>query len=612
MGLKSAITAARQLERVDKIQEAWDLLQQAIRQEIHSSTELLAAGKLSMRLAAALPQARFSFSVLILGQCTTTWLSPAISACAMEAGMHILVSDGPYDNVLQAVTAIDPMAPPDALILLPWHHRLLMDALSDTPDSIQAELDYWREVWGQALAKGVKHLIQVGYDWQTPGPLGFHLSTRTGGDIERIRRTNNRLRESTPVGSYFVSLEDISGMLGRDRFYDMRGLHWARQPFSESGLASLARHIVAGLRSTRQGPAKVLVLDLDNTLWGGVVGEVGALGIEIRETPQGEAYRAFQRHLLALSKRGVLLAVCSKNNDADAREPFLANPDMILRLTDIACFVANWEPKSEGLKQIAKVLDLSLDSFVFFDDNPFEREQIRRALPCVQVIATPEDPAEYVNVLEASLWFEACMLTDEDSRRNEMYQAKEQSRLARSNADGLGNYLDLLEMKAQLHAINDADLLRVVQLLGKTNQFNLTTKRYSIEQVRDLVTNESSVCFSLRLQDRFSDHGLVGILIAKPMPKSVHPTLFIDSFLLSCRVIGRTVEQSMMQTLIQRARHLGYQRIIGQYCPTQKNQLVATIYLELGFKLTANDHLGSKWFELRLEDTPNLKTYVSI
>ncbi len=327
----------------------------------------------------------------------------------------------------------------------------------------------------------------------------------------------------------------------------------------------------------------MLALDLDNTLWGGVVAELGPNHIAVGETPEGEAYVAFQRYLKALSQRGVLLAVASKNNPADAREPFVTNPGVVLKLDDFAAFEAGWQTKGESLQRIAASLNLGLDSFVFFDDNPAEREYIRQALPQVAVVEVPDEPAEYIRALEAGRWFEALDLTDEDRQRTEQYRAEAQRREVQAVAPNLSDYLMSLGMVAQVAAVEEPDLPRVAQLLAKTNQFNLTTRRHSEAEIRRLLSNPGSVGLTVRLRDRFGDYGLIAVVLAEPADDP--SILAIDTWLMSCRVIGRGVEVFTLQALVQAAQHLGYRHLLGQYVPTAKNSVVADLLPRLGFEL---------------------------
>lgn len=602
---------ARHLENTGKPRAALAFLRDQLRQRKFGPDEIQSVGRITRRLLQSTDCDQSYQRLLVLGQCTTSWLTSTLMAVSLRHGMPCIAQEGSFDNVLQALDELQPAEVPDILVLLPWHQRLLGGADDDQEERIAQELAFWQQAWGIAAARGVKRLIQVGYDWIVPGARGLHLGTRRGGDVDLVRRTNLALRDAMPSSSYFVLLEEISGILGRRQFYDLRRQHWTRQPFSEAGLQYLSEHIVAGMRALTTGPRKVLVLDLDNTLWGGIVGETGPLGIGLGDSPEGEAFRSFQRHLLALSRRGVLLAVCSKNNEEDAREPFLQNPDMVLKLDDFAHFVANWEPKIEGIKRIADELRLGLDSFVFFDDNPFERDMVRQTLPQVEVVDVPEDPSSYVNALQDGLWFESCGLTAEDRQRTRLYAADTQRRAAQMTAGSVSEYLASLSMKGDVRRIDEADMQRVVQLLAKTNQFNLTTRRHTADDVRRLLSVPGCLGLSLRVTDRFADHGLVALAICVPDPASGHSTLLIDSFLMSCRVIGRTVEAFLLQALLRRAAEHGYTRAVGEFVPSAKNQIVASFFEQMGFTPAGVSVQGGACFELSLPAPGTMQTSVA-
>jgi HAD superfamily phosphatase (TIGR01681 family) len=319
--------------------------------------------------------------LLLLGQCTTTWIGPAVTAAAWADGRAFDVTEGAYDNVLQDILLRDQSARQDIVVLIPWNQRLLAPGQDRTvQERVAEEAAFWRKAWSLVETRLAARIIQVGFDCMTPGAFGYGLGARPGGDVALVRDVNQQLRDSLPPGAVFVDLEQISGEMGRERFYDPRRYHWTKQPFSEAGTVRLGEHIAAAARAAMTGPKKVLVLDLDNTMWGGVVGETGPLGITLGDGPDGEAFTAFQKHVKRLSERGVVLAVCSKNNDADAREPFEKNPNMVVSIDDIAQFEASWDPKAVAIRRIAKGLQLGLDSFVFVDDNPAEREHIRQAL----------------------------------------------------------------------------------------------------------------------------------------------------------------------------------------------------------------------------------------
>ena len=545
--------------------------------------------------------------VTLLGQCTTSWLAPALTAEAWGRGVAVVASEGGYDNILQDLVALqDAPARPDVVALVPWNQRL---SGRDRPaaEVIEDEVNFWWQAWGLVRGGLGARLLQVGYDWVTPGALGYQAAGRAGGLVRLVRTLNEAIREALPQGSYFLDLDAASGGLGRDAFYDMRRYYWTKQPFSEPGTVELARHLWAGVRALTIGPKKVLVLDLDNTLWGGVVGETGALGIGLGEGPEGEAFRAFQGHVKELAGRGVVLAVASKNNPADAREPFETNGEMLLKLDHIAAFEACWEPKGTTIARIAEALSLGLDSFVFFDDNPAEGEQVRQALPEVEVVDVPAEPADYVRALQAGLWFETTGLTEADRERAGQYTVERQRRELQTSFTSLDDYLRSLEMTAEVRPIDEAEMPRVVQLLAKTNQFNLTTRRHTRDDVARMVGDPRSVHLTLRVKDKFGDYGLVAVLLGVPEGEALR----VDTWLMSCRVIGRTVEQFSLRALLERAAALGYRRVVGEFVPTKKNGLVADLYDRLGFAREGATEGGAVRYALDLGRAEPPATFVA-
>ena len=548
--------------------------------------------------------------ILLLGQVTTSWLIPALTAIAWGRGAAVQVEEGGYDTVLQDLTGASPGGKKyDAVVLLPWNKRLL-DAPGEPSKRVDDELGFWSHAWEAVTTRWGARLLQVGYDWVTPGPLGHNLSGRDEGPAGLVTTINAAIRRHLPPDAYFVDLAQISGSFGRDAFYDMRRYYWTKQPFSEAGACKLAAHLWAGIRAVTTGPKKVLVLDLDNTLWGGVVGETGPLGVALGDGPDGEAFRAFQMHAKALAERGIVLALASKNNERDALEVFEKNPEMVLKLDDIGAFEINWDPKAVTIQRLAQTLNLRLDSLVFFDDNPAEREQVRQALPEVEVVEVPEEPAEYVRALQAGLYFETVGLNEADRERAAQYAVERQRRALEGSAGSMEEYLNSLEMVGDIRQIDEADLGRVVQLLAKTNQFNVTTRRHSRQAVLDLLENPGSIGMTLRLRDRFGDHGLVAVMIAAPADGPA-ATLRIDTWLMSCRVIGRTAEHFVFKALLARARRLDYRHILGDYIPTKKNELVAPLYDGLGFRrLEGTNGDGATHYQLDLDGLRPPETFV--
>jgi len=601
---------SRGLSRAGRPADALLVLRDGLRRGWLSAQGIEMAGRRIAKLLDESDEKRRD--VLLLAQCTGTWLSSCLTAAGWAAGTALRVRDGQYDNVMQELLAAKAAGQkPDVVVLLPWNQRLLSAEGGTTQQRIEDELSFWKQAWEIVTKDLGARLIQIGFDWIYSGALGSHLSGKDQGSVDLIRRVDQAIREQLPSSAFFLDLQQVSGNVGRERFYDPRRYHWTKQPFSDEGIARLAHEIFAGIRAMITGPKKVLVLDLDNTLWGGVVGETGAAGIEVGDSPAGEAYRSFQKYAKSLARRGVVLAVCSKNNPEDAREPFRTNADMQLTLEDFGAFEASWDPKAVAIERIAMTLALGIDSFVFFDDNPAEREHVRQSLPEVEVVEVPEDPSEYVRALEAGRWFEAVSLTAEDRERSNQYRAEAQRREIKSNFASVEEYQLSMKMLGDVRAIDEDDFPRVLQLIGKTNQFNLTTRRHTPEAVRQMLSQPDFVGITVRMSDRFGDYGLVAVIMGVNEPGAPVRTLRIDTWLMSCRIIGRTAEEFCLNALLERARSLGYQRLLGHYIPTKKNALVKDLYSRLGFQPIESADKSVASYEMNLLQITPAKTFVA-
>lgn len=522
--------------------------------------------------------------VLVLGQITTDWLRSMLQAHLWSRGLRSVVEDRDYDQVVQSLAALKP-GEADVVVLLPWYTRVLADP--------EGEVGLWADAADRVRELGATPVV-VGFDLPGPGADGFLRSSGSGA-VAQVRQANMALRAALD-GHCMVDLEQVAGAVGRRSFYDPRQYAWTRQPFSEAGAEWLARHLAATVVANTVGPKKVLVLDCDHTLWGGVVGELGALGVELGDSPAGMAFRTFQQYCAALGQRGVLLTVCTKNNPDDARGPFEQHPDMVLKLDDLAAFEAGWGRKSEAIARMAKELRLGLDSFVFVDDNPVERAEVRQALPEVSVVELPTEAARYVEALEDSLLFETVRLTDADRARAKQYRVERVRRESRQRFESPDAWLASLEMRGEVRVLDDADMARTVQLLGKTNQFNLTTRRHGEPFLRQLQQEPDALTLTLRLADRYGDHGLVGVVLGRRHDAG---TLHLDTWLMSCRVIGRSAEAFVLAEVCRRAAALGYTHLLGEYIATAKNAPVADLYPRLGFRETE-----AGWFLRGVDEAP--------
>ena len=352
------------------------------------------------------------------------------------------------------------------------------------------------------------------------------------------------------------------------------------------------------------------MLDLDNTVWGGVIGDDGLEGIAIGQgSALGEAYTAFQEYARELSRRGVILAVCSKNDEANALEPFERHPEMVLKRSDIACFVANWSNKADNIRQIAQELNIGLDSLCFIDDNPFERNLVRQELPMVAVPEVSDDPTGYPVALADAGYFEGLAVTDEDRERTSQYQGNKARDALKAAVTDLPSYLRGLEMQLVWKRFDKIGQQRIVQLINKSNQFNLTTKRYTDEDIVAVMADPDAFGLQLRLTDRFGDNGIIAIIVGRLL---ANKDLYIDTWLMSCRVLGRQVEPTTLNLIAQEAAKLGARRLVGEYIPTKKNAMVKEHYARLGFTVMETDEAGGNRNILDLAAFTPAETFIHV
>ena len=438
--------------------------------------------------------------------------------------------------------------------------------------------------------------------------LGAFRSGSLGSDWNFRKWVNLELGMNAPSFLHVCDLEFLANRLGGIRARDDRAWFESKQPCSAALLPTLAREVVHLVGMLRQAPKKVLALDLDNTLWGGVVADDGIEGIEIGDTsPRGEAFKAFQRYIATLKERGILLAVVSKNDHAKAVEVFEKHPEMVLRMDDFVSFKANWEPKSENLRQMAAELNLGLDSIVFVDDNPAEIDIVRQFVPEVETILLGPDPAEYVARLQDCRYFEPQNITAEDADRTQLYQSETQRKALAATITDMDSYWESLQMVGEISEFTPLDVPRLAQLINKSNQFNLTTRRRTEADLLGLMKDPAYSCFFFRLTDRFGDHGLISIIITKQVDK----IMTVDTWLMSCRVLKRQVEEEVLNEIVRLAQKRGCSVIEGVYLPTAKNEMVRDFYSKMGFALTHEDADGRK-FELPVAGFQPLPTKIKI
>ncbi|NAZ85110.1 HAD-IIIC family phosphatase [Kineococcus indalonis] len=551
----------------------------------------LAASRVWERHRAELAPAPRRARVAVLGSYTTTQLTGLLPVACARAGVEVEVYECGYglyrQELLDPASGLHAFAPDVVVLAVDAAEVDLPPSPADPAAAVEAELERWTSLWDLARERFGARVVHHGAVVPPDEPMG-HLAARVPGSRSALlRRFSERLGEvaASPAGRgvALVDCERLASDVGKRTWSDPRYVHAAKQAVSLACVPLLARHTAAVIAAQLGASRKCLVLDLDGTLWGGVLGEVGVHGVTLGAGPAGEAFSAFQRHVLALKDKGVVLAVCSKNDEHLVRQVFAENPEMLLSLDDVAVLEASWQDKPTAVRSIAAALGVGEDALVFVDDNPAEREAVRELVPAVDVVPLPAEPAGYVAALARYPFFETDALTAEDAARTEQYRARARAAGQREAAGSLEDFLRGLGMRAHVAPLGEANTARVAQLLGKTNQFNLTTRRHSLADVQAFAADPDWHAQVVRLSDRFADHGVVGVLLAHRVPGPEGPELDVDSWLLSCRVIGRTLEDEMLGVLVAQARALGCTRLRGTYVPTAKNGQVAGLYERLGF-----------------------------
>lgn len=506
-------------------------------------------------------------------------------------------------ELLDPTSALHEFRPEFIILATSWrdlgHRPELGDDRDEVRRKVEAELADWGRLWHVAHDRLGCQIIQNNFDLPAWRTLGNHESRHPAGFGRFATLVNVGLQDAAPPYVTIHDLDHLAATWGRWSWGDERFYHHAKLACSPEHLVDYAHSLSSLVLAQLGGAKKCLALDLDNTLWGGVIGDDGLGGIRLGQgDPEGESFLAFQRYAKALRQRGVILAVCSKNTESIAREVFEKHPEMVLRLDDISCFMANWDDKATNLVRIAERLNIGLNSLVFVDDNPAERAIVRRLRTEVAVPELPEDPSGYVPAIERHRYFQALALSTEDLRRTDYYKADAQRQAAESSAEDIEGFLKSLEMTARVGPIDAATLERSVQLIHRSNQFNLTTRRRSVAEVQALMQDGDWLTRTVSLRDRFGDNGLISVVLAK----AVGDVLEIDTWLMSCRVLKRGVEHFLLNHLAEQARARGLSALRGEYIPTAKNGLVRDHYANLGFARSGGDDSGRTTWILRLDD----------
>ena len=561
--------------------------------------------QIDKRLTATSPGGEPILKIALLSSSTVDQLVPGLRVAALRRGIRAEIHVPDFGQYRQAVldpgSAFHAFAPDVVIFSLDSRSFIGEHVLGDDDAQrhLDAKLAETRGLWEAARGGADRLVIQQALLPVFEPLLGAAERRMVGSPAAMVTALNAGLRNAADeMGVDVIALDDQAMRGGLAEWYAPAFWHRAKQEISPSAAPFYGELVMRIIDARRGRSAKCLVLDLDNTLWGGVIGDDGLENIVIGQgSAEGEAFVAFQTYAKALTARGILLAVCSKNDEAIALEPFEKHADMVLRRSDIACFIANWDDKASNLRRIAAELNIGIDSLVFADDNPFERNIVRRELPMVAVPELPEDPTNYAAMVAAAGYFEGVGITDEDRARARLYQADTLRRQLAATTTDLAGYLASLDMQLIWGRFDAVSIKRVTQLANKTNQFNLTTRRYTEGEIERVAESGDDFGLHLRLTDRFADHGIIAVVIGRRTGDAFE----LESWLMSCRVLGRKVEEATLAIVAEEARRLGATRLIGHYVPTAKNGMVREHYPSLGFTLLTSDESGTTAWEYALD-----------
>jgi FkbH-like protein len=541
----------------------------------------------------------------ILADFATQQLETLLTVLAARSGIAFEFYKPGYDSIafeiLNEDSGLYEFKPQVVAILPAMQHlkaRLLTSAerAATAAEITESYASYWTLLQQRSNAT----IIQGNFVTPLERAFGHyeHMASDSIGSL--FAKINHEIvdRARKATGVLLFDMNHVASAVGLRAFVDERLWSLAKAPCRLEHLPVLAKELLDVIRARSGIVVKCVVLDLDNTIWGGVIGDDGLPGIALGDFDEGEAFVAFQSYLKELKRRGIILAVASKNEPEHALLPFREHPRMVLKEDDISVFVANWEPKPDNIRVIQQTLNIGMDSIVFLDDNPMERDLVRQFIPELIVPDMPEDPALYVQALAALNLFETASYSEADRQRPGQYREEAQRRISQAQFTDIQEYLRSLKMVITLERFNEFNLPRIAQLGQRSNQFNLTTRRYDEATCKRLMAAvKTSFPFTMTLSDKFGDYGLISVIILDIRDED----LMIDEYLMSCRVLKRGVEAFAMNSIFMLAKQLGKQRVVGRYLPTSKNGMVRDFYAGFGFELAATSPSGETTWTLAID-----------
>ena len=547
----------------------------------------------------------------VLGNCATQFFSEAVEGSGRSSGLNLSVYDAGYDQIDEQL--LDPSSEvysykPDEILLWISTEKLYEEYLDKDisarggfADSCMRKIErYWSLIAKNSGAR----IIQPNFSEIDDKAMGQYSCKVDLTFIFQIRKLNYLLQEAGSKNNrvYPVDVLAVQISLGRESFFNAPLYYNAKMPVAIGALPYLAKAVVDVIKAMAGKLKKCVILDLDNTLWGGVIGDDGMAGIEIGELGKGHVFTNLQRWLRQLKEYGVILAVCSKNDEDTAKEPFEKHEEMVLSLSDISIFVANWNDKASNVKLIQESLNIGMDSIVFLDDNPFERNLVKEKFPEIEAPELPEDPALWLAFLQRQNYFDTASYTGEGSDRTKLYQAEYERKKLEQNFGSIDDYLQSLMMVGDARLFEPIKYPRISQLTQRSNQFNLRTVRYTEDEIQRIAEDGRYIALYYTLRDRFGDHGLVSVVILEKLSAE---ELFVDTWLMSCRVLKRGMEEFIINHMARTAAEGGFRTIFSEYLPTAKNRMVKDVYEAMGFSKT-----GEHAYRLDVPAFKALKTYI--
>ena len=552
--------------------------------------------------------------IALLADCATQHLATIMRAIAARNGVQAELYEGNYDGVdleiLDPNSALYAFAPQYVVILLSSEKlKARLYASGDRRTFADETVGRLENLWGAFRAHSQATIIQSTFVLPSERAFGNYelkVADSVGSIFTEINyRLAVKARETKNV--LLNDVDFLAAAIGRAQWLDARMWNMAKTPCRLEHVPLLAQSLLDTMFAASGLIVKCVVLDLDNTLWGGVIGDDGLEGIALGEFDEGEAFVGFQKFIRELKRRGIILAVVSKNEHANAVLPFREHPHMALKEDDISVFVANWDNKADNIRLIQKTLNIGFNSLVFLDDNPFERNIVREFLPEVVVPELPEDPSLYLQSLADLNLFETASFSEADLQRADQYREEAQRELTKTHFTDINDYLTSLAMEIRLERFNAFNLPRIAQLIQRSNQFNLMTRRYGEAACEAMMKDPSRAPLTLRLADKFGDYGLISVVILKHAGEDLE----IDEYLMSCRVLQRGVESFTINNIFSYAARLGAKRVVGQYLPTAKNDMVKGFFKSFGFEKVADGDGGASQWALAVDAYQPRQTFMT-